>query len=405
MSFETPPWAGTLAERGQRVLVDAYARYPIELVSGEGCRVVDATGTWRLDFAAGIAVSSLGHGHPALVEAIRKAAGGLLHVSNLYWTEPMIRLAERLVAASGLERVFFCNSGAEAIEGSIKIARKARPGRPKLVVFEGSFHGRSLGALSATAQDKYQAPFRPLVPGFEVVPFGDPAALDAALTDEVCAVLIEPVQGEGGIRPAPDGFLAALRERCDARGALLILDEIQCGAGRTGRFLAFQHAGILPDLVACAKGLAGGVPIGAILARGDAGTALEHGEHGSTFGGGPFASRVALAVLEQVLAPGFLEGVTARGGRLAAGLRRLADQHGRHVAGSRGVGLMQGLVLHRPQAGLLVERLHAEGLLAVPAGKNVVRLVPPLVVSDQEIDEALDLIGRALSGFEPPETH
>lgn len=401
MRDDPPPWAGTLPERAARVLVDAYARYPVELVSGSGCRVTDSRGRTRLDFAAGIAVSALGHSHPSIVKAMKEAADGLIHVSNLYWTEPMVRLAERLVEASGMERVFFCNSGAEAIEGSIKMARKARPGRPRMLVFEGSFHGRSMGALSATAQRKKQAPFEPLVPGFEVLPFGDLDAVAGALVDDVGAVLVEPVQGEGGVRPAPAGFLQGLRALCDERDALLVLDEIQCGAGRSGRFYAYQREDILPDLVASAKGLAGGVPIGAILARGRAATALEHGEHGSTFGGGPFACRVAGAVLDEILAPGFLDAVEQRGRRLGRGLERLVERHARWCEAERGLGLMRGLVLKEPVASSLVSALLEAGLLAVPAGQAVVRFVPPLIVSDEEIDEALGLVDDVLSGFRP----
>jgi predicted acetylornithine/succinylornithine family transaminase len=404
MSPEPPPWAGTLAERGSKVLVPAYARYALELVSGQGCRIVDSAGVARLDFVAGIAVCALGHRHPAVVEAIKHGAEGLLHASNLYWTEPQVRLAERLARASGLSRVFFCNSGTEAVEGCLKIARKARPGRPRVLSFAGSFHGRTLGALSATAQEKYQAPFRPLVPGFESLPFGDLAAVEQALGPDVAAVLVEPIQGEGGVRPQPPRFLEGLRRLCDAEGTLLILDEVQCGVGRTGRFYAYQEEAVRPDLVATAKGLGGGFPIGAVLASEEAGTVLAPGEHGSTFGGGPLACRVALAVLDVVEGEGFLDSVRLRGERLGRGLARLVERH-EHAAAARGRGLMRGLVLSGPHASALVERLHERGLLTVPAGNDVIRLVPPLVVADDEVDEALAILDEALDGFAPPETH
>lgn len=397
--FVPPDWKGTLAERGGRCLVEAYARYPVELVGGRGCRVVDSSGREYLDFAAGIAVSSLGHAHPALIAALREAADGLVHVSNLYWTEPMVRLAERLVAATDMERVFFCNSGAEAIEGALKVARKARPGRKKFVVFDGSFHGRTFGALSATSQPKYQAPFAPLVEGFEAVPFGDREAVLQAVDDRTAAVLVEPIQGEGGVRPTPPGFLRFLRETCDARGALLLLDEIQCGVGRTGRLYAHQAEEVVPDVLATAKGLGGGLPIAAWLARGDAATALAPGEHGSTFGGGPLVTRVARAVLDVILQPGFLESVTARGSQLGEALGTIASRHA-GVTEARGRGLMWGLQLAGDRAGALVDAVRERGLLAVPSGKSVLRLLPPLVVSEGEVAEAVTIVDDALGALD-----
>ncbi len=392
----TPPdWAGTLAERGAGALLPTYARYPIEVASGRGCRLVDSAGREYLDLVAGIAVNALGHAHPAIAEAIRSAAGGVLHVSNLYWTEPMVRLAERLASASGMEKAFFCNSGAEAVEAALKLARRARPGRPKLVAFERSFHGRTLGALSVTAQPKYQGPFAPLVPGVEVVPYGDAGAAAAAIDGSTSAVVVEVVQGEGGVRPAPSGFLAALRGACDAAGALLIVDEVQTGVGRTGTFYAYQGEGIVPDIVATAKGLGGGVAIGAILARGDAAAGFGPGDHGSTFGGNLLAAAVANAVLDVVLADGFLESVKRKGERLGAGLRAIVSRCPA-AAAARGRGLMWGLVLDGVKAGDLVLRLHDRGVLTVPAGPDVLRLVPPLTISDAEIVDALSRIDAAL---------
>jgi acetylornithine aminotransferase len=363
----------------------------VELVSGTGCRVVDSEGREYLDFVAGIAVSALGHAHPAVVDALRRGAGGLIHVSNLYWTEPMVRLAERLTAAAGMERAFFCNSGAEAVEAALKLGRKARPGRSGIVCFEGGFHGRTLGALSVTARPRYQDPFRPLLPGVTVLPFGEPVTLD----ERTALVIVEAVQGEGGMRPAPPGWLAHLREACDRAGALLVLDEVQSGMGRTGTLFAYQGEGVLPDAVTAAKALAGGLPMGALLVRGDAATAFEPGDHASTFGGGPLVASVALAVLGVVLGDGFLDGVAGRGERLAAGLAALAAGTA-GIAGVRGRGLMQGLVLSEPRAAEVVADLHRLGLLTCPAGPDVVRFVPPLIVSDAEIDEALALVARAV---------
>jgi predicted acetylornithine/succinylornithine family transaminase len=376
-----------------------YARYPVELVSGRGCRVVDSTGREHLDFIAGIATNVLGHAHPAVVAAIRAQAEGLLHVSNLYWTEPMIRLAERLTAAAGMDTAFFCNSGAEAVEAALKLSRKARPGRKKHVVFERSFHGRTMGALSATAQPHYQAPFEPLVPGFTAVPYGDLDAVRAVLDDQVACVLVEVVQGEGGVRPAPAGFLRGLRAECDRVGALLVLDEVQTGLGRTGSLYAFQGEGVVPDALASAKALAGGLPMGCLLARGDAARAFAPGDHASTFGGGPFVAGVAHAVLDVVTADGFLESVREKGERLAQGLDAIAAKR-RLVLRAQGRGLMRGLVLDGPRAPELVPALHARGLLAAPAGKDVLRLTPPLIVTNDEIAEGLETIDAGLADVE-----
>lgn len=387
---------GSLVSRGAQSVMATYGRTTLELVSGKGCRVQDATGRAYLDLLAGVAVNALGHGHPAIVKAIRDAAAGLLHVSNLYWTEPMIRLAERLTAASGLERAFFCNSGAEAVEAAIKLARKARPGRGKIVVFERSFHGRTLGALSATCQARYQDAFKPLVPGFLALPYGDIEAVERTVDADTAAVLLEPIQGEGGVRPAPDGFLAAVRKLCTERGALLLLDEVQTGLGRTGTFYAFQGAGVVPDAVASAKALAGGLPMGVLLAGGEAARAFVPGDHASTFGGGPFVATVANAVLDVILADGFLAMVRRRGEQLGCGLAELAKRHPTVVSGVRGKGLMWGLVLHGPQAARLVELLQGLGVLAMAAGPDVLRVIPPLVITAEELDEGLALLDQGL---------
>ena len=391
-----PAWSGTLERRGGACLMPTYARYPIEIAGGRGCRVMDSAGRTYLDFAAGIAVNVLGHAHPALVRALRGACEGLLHTSNLYWTEPMVRLAERLTETAGMERVFFCNSGAEAVEAAIKTVRRARPGREKIVVFERSFHGRTLGALSATAQPQYQEGFAPLVPGFEAIPFGDFDAATASVDETTQAVLVEPIQGEGGVRPAPRGWLRHLRTISDRAGALLILDEVQCGVGRTGSFFAHQEDEIAPDAVVAAKGLAGGLPIGALLTRGDAAQALGPGQHGSTFGGGAFVATAAHAVLDVVLGPGFLDEVRAKGEVLQKALEEIARRR-EIVTEVRGRGLFRGVVLREPWAKELVASLHELGMLAVPAGNEVLRLLPPLVISREEIDEGVVLLDRALA--------
>ncbi len=395
MLTDQDAWAGTLEARGGTCLMPTYARYPVELARGHGCRLVDSSGKEYLDFAAGIAVNALGHGHPALVRALRTAAGGLLHVSNLYWTEPMVRLAERLTAVAGMDRVFFCNSGAEAVETALKVARRARPGRPKIVVFDRSFHGRTLGALSATAQAQYREGFAPLLSGFETVPFGAFEATSSAVDESTAAVLVEPIQGEGGVRPTPSGWLEHLRSLCDRAGSLLVLDEVQCGVGRTGTFFAYQGEGIVPDAVATAKALASGLPMGALLTRGEAADALGPGQHGSTFGGGPLVASVAHAVLDVVLRDGFLDGVREKGAYLGKRLDAVVAQHPIALE-ARGRGLMWGIALDGPHAGDVVSVLHELGMLTVPAGKDVLRLLPPLVITRDEIDEGVALLDRAL---------
>ena len=391
-----PDWSGGLAERGSAALMPTYARYPVELAGGRGCRVFDSTGREYLDFVAGIAVNSLGYAHPAIVDAIHQAADGLLHVSNLYWSEPMVRLAERLTRAAGMDRAFFCNSGAEAVEAALKLGRKARPGHSRVLCFERSFHGRTLGALSTTAQPAYQRAFRPLLAGVEALPFGDFDAATRAIDPDVALVLVEPIQGEGGVRPAPDGWLAHLRRLCDRVDALLVFDEVQSGIGRSGTFFAFQADEVEPDAVTSAKALAGGLPMGALLARGAAAEAFVPGDHASTFGGGPFVASVANAVLDTVLAPGFLDEVQAKGKRFAHALTRTAS--GSPLArGVRGRGLMQGLVLTEPRAADLTSVLRDLGLLVCPAGPEVVRFVPPLTVTGDELDEAVERVSQGLA--------
>ena len=395
-AMRSPEWAGTLDRRGEQALLRTYARYPLELAAGSGCHLVGSDGRRYLDFTAGIAVNVLGHGHPAIVSELHSAAGGLLHVSNLYWTEPMVRLAERLTHAAGMEKAFFCNSGAEAVEAAIKLARRARPGRPRIICFDRSFHGRTLGALSVTAQGKYREPFQPLLAEIEILPFGDFEAASHAVDEDVALVLVEPIQGEGGMRPAPPGWLAHLRARCDEAGAILVFDEVQSGVGRTGAFCAFQRESVVPDAVTLAKALAGGLPMGALLARGPLIEAFQPGDHASTFGGGPFVAAIANAVLDVVLGDDFLAEVVAKGEHLDALLLGLAERSP-IVAATRGPGLMRGIVLVSPLAAPVVESARERGLLVCPAGANVVRLVPPLTITRQEISEGVAMLEHALA--------
>jgi predicted acetylornithine/succinylornithine family transaminase len=365
--------------------MDTYARFPVEFVRGAGTRLWDDEGNEYLDFLCGISVSLLGHCHPAVVDAVRHQSRTLIHVGNLFHTEPPRRLAERLVELSIGGKVFLANSGAEAIECALKLARKRRQGGD-FVVLQRGFHGRTYGALSATPQEAKQAPFAPLVPGFTAVPPDDPDALRAAVTDETAAVLIEAVQGEGGIHPLESGLLEAAREACDDHGALLICDEIQCGLGRTGQLWGYQHAGIEPDVMTLAKGLGGGLPIGACIAAPSYAEVLHVGDHGTTFGGGAVATAAANAVLDQL--PAHLPGVRARGERLRAGLEEL----GLDV---RGIGLM--LAFGVDDGPELVRRALLEQRLVLNAtGPDTVRLLPPLNVSDDDIDEAVSRIAALL---------
>jgi predicted acetylornithine/succinylornithine family transaminase len=364
-----------------------YARNPVEFVRGEGTRLWDDEGNEYLDFLTGISVAQLGHSHPRVVESVREQAGRLMHVGNLFYTEPGMRLAKRLADLSLGGRVFLCNSGAEAIECALKLARKRRSGG-EFVVVEGGFHGRTMGALSATPQESKQAPFAPLVPGFKVVARNDGEALSAAVSERTAAVLLEPIQGESGIHPLDPDVLSAARDACDEHGALLILDEIQCGMGRTGTLWAHQQLGVTPDLMTVAKGLGGGLPVGACVTNPGSASVLELGDHGSTFAGGPVIASAANTVLDVVTEAGFLDTVRERGDRLAGGLRGLGLE-------PRGLGLMIGFDL--PGAPDVARRLLLEQRLVVHAtGPSTIRLLPPLTVSDDEVDQALTRIGAVL---------
>ena len=380
-------------------LMPTYAREDLAFERGEGAWLITADQRRYLDFGAGIATSSLGHGHPHLTRAIAEQAAKVMHVSNLYRIPGDERLAQRFVEATFADSVFFCNSGAEANEGMIKMLRRAmsqtgRPERWRTICFEGAFHGRTLAMLSATGNPKYLNGFGPAVDGFDHVPFGNMNAVRDAITAQTAAILVEPIQGEGGVRLPPAGFLRDLREACDAFGIFLALDEVQCGMGRTGKLFAHEHAGIVPDAVSAAKGIAGGFPMGAILARESLAKHLTPGTHGTTFGGNPLAAAAGNAVLDVVLAPGFLAQVTARGQALRAGLEFLVRSVPQVFSGVRGLGLMLGLECVVPNTAVQHEAV-AEGLLTVAAGENVLRLVPPLILTQDDIDAGLARLRRA----------
>ena len=380
-------------------LMPTYAREDLAFERGEGAWLITADQRRYLDFGAGIATSSLGHGHPHLTRAIAEQAAKVMHVSNLYRIPGDERLAQRFVEATFADSVFFCNSGAEANEGMVKMLRRAmsqtgRPERWRTICFEGAFHGRTLAMLSATGNPKYLNGFGPAVDGFDHVPFGNMNAVRDAITAQTAASLVEPIQGEGGVRLPPAGFLRDLREACDAFGIFLALDEVQCGMGRTGKLFAHEHAGIVPDAVSAAKGIAGGFPMGAILARESLAKHLTPGTHGTTFGGNPLAAAAGNAVLDVVLAPGFLAQVTARGQALRAGLEFLVRSVPQVFSGVRGLGLMLGLECVVPNTAVQHEAV-AEGLLTVAAGENVLRLVPPLILTQDDIDAGLARLRRA----------
>ena len=380
-------------------VLPTYKRANLAFERGQGARLYTAEGAEYLDFGAGVAVTSLGHAHPHLVEALIGQAQKLWHTSNLYQIPGQEKLARRLVEATFAETVFFTNSGAEALECAIKMARKyqsavGEPQRFRIVTFEGAFHGRTLATIAAGGQAKYLEGFGPKVEGFDQVPFDDDEALEAAIGDATAGILIEPVQGEGGIRPVPHARLRKLRQLCDERGLLLILDEVQTGVGRTGKLFAHQWAGITPDIMAIAKGIGGGFPMGACLATGEAAQGMTAGTHGSTFGGNPLAMAVGNAVLDVVLADGFLDRVQQSGILLRQKLARLKDEHDGVIEEVRGDGLMMGLKCRVPN-GELIDACLEEKLLTIGAGDNVVRLLPPLIVTADDISDAAARLDRA----------
>jgi len=386
-----------LVQRAQSVLFQNYRTQPIALVRGEGCWVFDADGKRYLDFIGGIATVSVGHANPRVREALMEQAKLLWHASNLYVTEPQIRLAEKLTAQTKtLKRAFFCNSGTEANEAMIKLARhfhvvNGHPERIEILCFHNSFHGRTLGSLAATGQHKYQQGFGPLPEGFRFLEYGNVAELEAAISEKTCAVMLEPIQGEAGVLPPPRGYLGKVRELCTKHGALMILDEVQTGMGRTGAYFAHQHERVEPDAMTLAKGIAGGVPLGALLAREDVAKVFTPGTHASTFGGNPLATAAASAVMD-LLAEGLLERVQRAGERLS---RRLGAIGGR-TSGERGAGLLRALLLGEDLAPQVVAKARELGLLVNAVGDRVVRLAPPLTVSDEEIDRASELLAEAV---------
>jgi acetylornithine/N-succinyldiaminopimelate aminotransferase len=385
-------------------VLPTYARAKFSFERGEGARVFTPEGEAYLDFGAGVAVTSCGHAHPHLVAALTEQAQKIWHTSNLYQMPGQEKLAKRLIDATFADTVFFTNSGAEALECSIKMARKfhAANGHPekfRLITFEGAFHGRTLATIAAGGQMKYIEGFGPKVEGFDQVVFGDIEALKAAITGETAGILIEPIQGEGGVRPVPYDFLRQLRSLCDERGLLLVLDEVQCGIGRTGRLFAHEWAGIAPDIMAIAKGIGGGFPLGACLATEKAAAGMTAGTHGSTFGGNPLATAVGNAVLDVVMAPGFLDSVQQRALTLKQKLAGLKDQHPAIIDDIRGFGLMMGIRCKLPNTELQAAAMD-QHLLTITAGDNVVRLLPPLIVTDADVADAVDRLDRACRALE-----
>jgi acetylornithine/N-succinyldiaminopimelate aminotransferase len=380
----------TALQARRSAILPTYARADVTFVRGEGCRVWDDEGRSYLDFGTGIAVAGLGHVHPAVTAAAHAQLDELWHASNLYWTEPMLRLATLLSERLGSAQAFFCNSGAEANEAALKVARKAT-GRIRVVALEGGFHGRTLGALSATGQPSKWEGFGPLVPGFAFARPNDIESLEAAVAPggELAAIMLEPIVGEGGVIPLDEAFVRAAAEIAQELGALLVIDEVQTGIGRTGTFFAHEQLGIRPDLVTLAKGLGNGLPIGALLVREGAAEAIGPGDHGSTFGGNPVACAAACAVVEAI-DEGLLANVVARGAQLADGLGRLPG-----VGEVRGRGLLLAAVLDR-EAAPVVDACRELGLIALTAGPDVLRLLPPLVVTESEVDEALGVLAEAL---------
>ena len=380
-------------------ILPTYSRAPLKFVKGEGSWLIEEDGRRFLDMGSGIAVTLLGHANPILVDALTSQANSLWHVSNLYEIPGQVELADRLVEATFADTVFFTNSGTEACELAVKMARKyhyekGQPERLEIIAFEGCFHGRSSAAIAASGAEKMVKGFGPLLPGFLQVPFGDIDAVRAGMTEASAAVIVEPLQGEGGIVPLPDASLKALRQLCDDAGVLLILDEVQCGMGRTGTLFAHERAGIAPDIMMVAKGIGGGFPLGAVLATEDAASGMTVGTHGSTYGGSPLAMAIGNAVMKTVADKTFLEDVNRKAGMLRQKLEGLVAEHPDVFEGVRGEGLMLGIKCKMPNADVVNAGFDA-GVITVPAGDNVVRLLPALTISDEEIAEAMTRLDKA----------
>jgi acetylornithine/N-succinyldiaminopimelate aminotransferase len=391
-------------------LLPTYARINLAFERGDGAWLTSTAGERFLDFGGGIAVASLGHGHPHLVAALNQQGTKIWHTSNLFEIPQAERLARRLVEVSFADYVFFTNSGAEAVEGAIKTARKyqssgGHPEKFRIITFTGAFHGRTLATIAAAGNPKYLEGFGPRVEGFDTVPFGDIEAARAAIGAHTGAILIEPIQGEGGIRSAPPHFLRGLRELCDKHGLLLMFDEVQTGIGRTGKLFAYELFGVAPDIMAIAKGIGGGFPLGAFLTTRDAARGMTAGTHGTTFGGNPLAASIGNAVLDVVLAPRFVDHVALMGVTLKQSLARLKNRHGEIISEIRGEGLMQGIALRVP-VNDFAAAARAEGILVIPAAENVARLLPPLIIGEEEIFEAAARFDAACQRIEfgKPET-
>ncbi|WP_034991360.1 aspartate aminotransferase family protein [Beijerinckia mobilis] len=388
-------------------LLPTYARAPIAFEKGEGAWLTATTGELYLDFGGGIAVASLGYSHPHLIKTLHEQGDKLWHTSNLFQIPQAERLAERLCAASFADYAFFTNSGAEALEGVIKTARKyhsvsGNPHKTHMITFQGAFHGRTLATIAAAGNEKYLDGFEPRLPGFHNVAFGDLDAVKAALSPEIGAILIEPIQGEGGIRVAPAQFLKALRALCDEHGLLLLFDEVQSGVGRSGKLFAYELSGVMPDVMAIAKGIGGGFPLGAFLATKEAAKGMTVGTHGTTYGGNPLATSIGNAVLDIVLEPGFLAQVTAMGELLQQKLHALQDRYPGIILEVRGEGLMRGLKVAPPVADFTTAA-RAQKLLVIPAGDNVARLLPPLIIGAEEIEEAVLRLDAACQTLASPQ--
>ncbi|MFC4213760.1 aspartate aminotransferase family protein [Pseudophaeobacter arcticus] len=385
-------------------VLPTYNRAPLEFVKGEGSWLFEADGRRFLDLGSGIAVNALGHAHPKLVEVLSTQAQNLWHVSNLYRIPQQEKLADLLVEHTFADTVFFTNSGTEACELAVKMARKYfyekdQPERVEIITFDGSFHGRSSAGIAAAGTEKMVKGFGPLLPGFVHLTFGDMDGLTNAITDQTAAVLIEPIQGEGGIRPVPDAELKALRQICDDKGILLILDEVQCGVGRTGKLFAHEWAGIIPDIMMVAKGIGGGFPLGAVLATEEAASGMTAGTHGSTYGGNPLGCAVGCAVIEEVMAPGFLADVNRRAGLFRQRLEGLVAAHPEVFEELRGAGLMLGLKCKAANMDV-VQAGYDNAVITVPAADNVIRLLPPLTLSDEDIGEAITRLDKAATQVE-----
>lgn len=399
-------------ENGTRIMEDdvtsalmsVYRQADVAFERGKGMEIYDTAGRRYLDFNAGIAVSCLGHAHPHLVKTLQDQAAKLWHTSNLYRIPHQDRLAERLVAATFADKCFFVNSGVEAIECAIKTARKyfydkGQPDKNRIITLDSAFHGRSLAAISAAGQEKLVTGFGPLLPGFDHVEPGNLAAVENAITPQTAAILVEPIQGEGGIRPLSDSFMQGLRALCDKHDMLLVLDEIQCGMGRTGKMFAFEWSGITPDIVALAKGIGGGFPFGACLATERAASGMTPGSHGTTYGGNPLAMAVGNAVLDELLKPGFLDHVAEMAAYLKERLDDFAARHHNLVEDVRGKGLMMGIKLRGLDPRQTVAAALKNGLLLAPAGDNVIRILPPLIVEKAHVDEAMGILETTLTGL------